>query len=198
MKTSYSLEWLIDAYEDGVPLKYLYFWGNTAKKDEVSKACFSQWYDSPFTIKGVTYKTSEHWMMAQKALLFDDKETFERIVNCMKPGEAKDLGRTIKNFNEEVWKANRYEIVITGNIHKFNHNRQIGTFLLETKNRILVEASPIDTIWGVGLSHDSDAIKSLYQWRGENLLGFALMETRDFLNKHGFFNELEDIIPTPY
>lgn len=197
MKTVYSLEWLINEYENGAPLKYLYFWGNTSKGDEVSKTCFSQWYDSPFIVEGLTYKTSEHWMMSQKALLFNDKETFEKIINCVKPGEAKDLGRTIKNFNEEIWKVNRYAIVVTGNIHKFNQNKEIGTFLLETKNRILVEASPIDTVWGVGLTHDSDAIKDIYQWHGKNLLGFALMEARDFLNKYGFFNELDNFIPNP-
>lgn len=198
MKTNYSLEWLINEYENGISLKYIYFWGNTIKGIEISKTCFSQWYDSPFIVKDINYKTSEHWMMSQKALLFNDFTTFEKIVNCIKPGEAKDLGRTIKNFNEELWQANRYAIVVSGNIHKFNQNKEIGRFLLETKTRILVEASPVDTVWGVGLTHDSNDIKDIYVWRGKNLLGFALMEARDFLSKHGFCEDFDDALFFPW
>ena len=181
MKNKYSLEWLIDAYESGITLKYIYFWGNTIKENVVSKSCFSQWYDSPFVVNSVTYRTSEHWMMAHKALLFGDIEVAEKIINCTKPGEAKDLGRSIKKFDEMLWQAERYSIVVKGNIHKFSQNIELKEFLLSTKNRILVEASPVDTIWGVGLTKDSDAIKDVYKWRGLNLLGFALMEARDYL-----------------
>jgi len=197
MKNKFSLEWLIKEYENGEQLKYIYFWGNTAKENQISKSCFSQWYDSSFTVKDVTYTTAEHWMMAQKALLFNDREIFEKIIRCIKPSEAKDLGRAIKNFNEELWLNERYQIVVNGNIHKFNQNRELGEFLLSTKNRILVEASPVDKIWGIGLAQDSKDIDNLYNWRGQNLLGFALMEARDFLSVNGFFNELTDaIIPS--
>jgi len=181
MDNKYSLDWLINEYEKGVALKYIYFWGNATKENEISKSCFSQWYDSSFIVEGVTYKTSEHWMMAQKALLFNDAEVAEKIISCSKPGEAKDLGRTIKNFDEMLWQAKRYRIVVNGNIYKFSQNQALREFLLSTKSRILVEASPVDTIWGVGLTKDSDAIKDIYKWRGPNLLGFALMEARDHL-----------------
>jgi ribA/ribD-fused uncharacterized protein len=130
-------------------------------------------------------------MMAQKALLFDDRETFSKIVHCTKPGEAKELGRSVKNFNEQLWNKQRYRIVVEGNIRKFSQNRKLGEFLLSTKSRILVEASPVDTIWGIGLTKDSATITDIYSWRGLNLLGFALMETRDFLSQNGFLSEIE-------
>jgi ribA/ribD-fused uncharacterized protein len=187
MPQHYTLDWLTEKYENGDKVKFIYFWGNTNTGNEVSKSCFSQWFDSPFTVNSIVYKTSEHWMMAQKALLFNDNESFERIINCQKPGEAKDIGREIKNFNNEIWENERFDIVKNGNIHKFNQNRDLGNFLLNTNDRILVEASPVDTIWGVGLAADSDSIKNIYLWRGTNLLGFALMEARNFLSEFGFF-----------
>lgn len=198
MPTNYSLDWLTNRYENGDSLKFIYFWGNTNNRNEISKACFSQWYESSFIVNGIKYKTAEHWMMAQKALLFNDEELFEKIVNCEKPGEAKDLGREIKNFNEEIWINERFDIVKNGNIHKFNQNRELGNFLLTTKDRILVEASPLDTIWGVGLSADDEKINNIYLWKGTNLLGFALMEARDFLSKYGFFNPFETTFLPPW
>ena len=198
MPAHYTLDWLIDRYENGDTLKYIYFWGNTNSGNEVSKSCLSQWFDSPFIVNGITYKTSEHWMMAQKALLFKDNESFKKIINCQKPGEAKDLGREIKNFDNEVWGNERFDIVKIGNIHKFNQNRDLGDFLLNTQSRIIVEASPVDTIWGAGLPADSDSIKNLYLWKGTNLLGFALMEVRDFLAETGFFDIPQDDILPPW
>ncbi|ALM48506.1 hypothetical protein AMR72_06075 [Flavobacterium psychrophilum] len=192
MPTHYNIDWLIDRYENGDNLKYIYFWGNTSTGNEITKACFSQWYESSFVVKDITYKTSEHWMMAQKALLFNDTESFKKIVESNKPGEAKDLGREVKGFEAELWESRRFDIVVAGNIHKFNQNRELGTFLLNTKDRILVETSPVDTIWGVGLTADSDSIHNLYLWRGTNLLGFALMEARDFLSETGFFEPLKN------
>lgn len=196
MKQHYNIEWLIEKFESGDSLKFLYFWGHTKKHDQdVGNFCFSQWFESSFEVNGLTYKTTEHWMMAQKALLFNNKEIFEKIVSSDKPGEAKELGRQVIGFDENIWTENRFEIVRLGNIHKFNQNRDLGDYLLKTGNRILVEASPVDTIWGIGLTKDSNEIDNIYAWRGLNLLGFALMETRDFLNKFGFSSDLtNDII----
>jgi hypothetical protein len=83
--------------------------------------------------------------------------------------------------------ANRYDIVVNGNIHKFNQHPAFTDFLINTKDRVLVEASPIDKIWGIGLSKDADQIDNPYFWNGQNLLGFALMEVRDFLVNFGRF-----------
>lgn len=192
----YTTTWLIDQYENGVPLKYIYFWGNTGKYNEaIGKHCFSQWFEAPFIVAGIEYKTAEHYMMAQKAKLFGDMEAFSKIVACIKPAEAKELGREVRNYNEEVWDTHKYYIVKTGNIHKFNQNPLLAEFLLATANRIIVEASPVDTIWGIGLSQDSEHINNLYMWRGSNLLGFALMETRDFFSEIGHFENPELIPP---
>jgi ribA/ribD-fused uncharacterized protein len=182
MTTQYDINWLTEKFESGDTLKYIFFWGHTNKyNEEVGKFCFSQWFESPFTVDNITYKTAEHWMMAHKALLFGDKLNFDKIINCEKPGEAKVLGRQVLGYDEQTWNDRKYEIVKLGNIHKFNQHPQFADYLLKTENRILVEASPVDTIWGIGLSQDSNDIENIYAWRGQNLLGFALMATRDCL-----------------
>lgn len=184
MKYTYNIQWLRTCHEEGIKLKFIFFWGNNNKtRNEVSNACFSQWYESPFTVDGFEYKTAEHWMMAQKALLFNDQSAFANIIGCRKPGEAKDLGRLVEGFDPDVWEEKRFGIVVEGNIYKFSQNKALLDYLLQTDNRVLVEASPVDTIWGIGLSRDSDKINDIDSWRGENLLGFALMEARDRLRQ---------------
>lgn len=103
MTTHYDISWLKQATEKGEILKFLYFWGHTNKHNELAgKFCFSQWHESSFSENGVLYKTAEHWMMGQKALLFNDSDSFENIVKSVKPGEAKDIGRKINGFIDEV------------------------------------------------------------------------------------------------
>lgn len=162
--------------------KFLFFWGHQPSKDtSITKTCFSQWWKSSFVVDGLEYKTAEHWMMAKKALLFNDTENFDKILSAKSPAEAKNLGREVKNYNEDVWREHRYEIVKEGNFHKFSQNPELKEFLLNTKNRILVEASPVDPIWGIGLSEDNPDSQYPEKWQGQNLLGFALMEARDEL-----------------
>ena len=162
--------------------KYLFFWGHQPNKDgSISKTCFSQWWLSSFDVDGITYKTAEHWMMAKKALLFNDKEIFEKIIQTKSPAEAKKLGREVKNYVDTVWLANRFEIVKEGNLHKFSQNKDLKEFLLNTNERILVEASPVDPIWGIGMAADHKEVNNPEKWQGLNLLGFALMEVRDEL-----------------
>lgn len=178
----YDIEWLKNEATDPEGLKFLYFWGHTNKSNEaVGKFCFSQWHDSPFAVDGVTYKTAEHWMMAKKALLFGDSEIFEKIVLTEKPAAVKDLGRKISGFVDKIWTAERYEIVKAGNLHKFKQHPELSAYLLGTGNRILVEASPVDRIWGIGLAQDHADASNPNRWLGLNLLGFALMEVRDIL-----------------
>jgi ribA/ribD-fused uncharacterized protein len=199
MTNHYNIQWLTEKHENGEELKFLYFWGHTNKNNSsIDKSCFSQWYPSPFTVDGITYKTAEHWMMAHKALLFGDTASFEKITSCESPKEAKNLGRMVIGYDDQVWNENRFEIVKLGNIHKFNQHPALADYLLETGNRILVEASPVDTVWGIGLTATSKDIDNIYAWRGLNLLGFVLMEVRDFLNDFGYFKLLEEVLQPPW
>ncbi len=178
----YSLKWLLGELQRGVHLDYLFFWGHTQKKEGViDKSCFSQWYPSGFTADGVNYLTGEHWMMVKKALLFDDCETAKKILASEKPAMAKQLGREVSGFDTELWTKSSYEIVVEGNKHKFSQNSFLKNFLLQTGNKVIVEASPPDTVWGIGLSQDAKEALNPSQWRGSNLLGFALMEVRDII-----------------
>ena len=125
-------------------------------------------------------------MMSQKALLFNDKEIYNRIMKADNPGEYKSLGRKIKNFDENIWNEHRTEIVLKGNIAKFSQNTGLRDFLLNTGSRILAEASPYDRIWGIGMAQNENGIENPYNWKGDNLLGFCLMETRDILRETSY------------
>ncbi|UYQ94499.1 NADAR family protein [Chitinophaga horti] len=178
----YDIDWLKAQQDSNATLKYIFFWGHTPRQaDVVDQSCFSQWYPSPFEADGHTYKTAEHWMMAQKALLFNDTAAFEKIVACRTPAEAKKLGREVLGFDNDAWNAARFNIVVAGNLHKYRQHPEMGAFLKNTGSRILVEASPVDNIWGIGMAKDHPGVMNVHNWRGLNLLGFALMETRDQL-----------------
>jgi len=178
----YTLKWLITQVEKKNRIKFLFFWGHQkSKSGEITAACFSQWWASPFVVEGVRYPTTEHWMMAQKALLFHNEQIYQQIIAARSPAEAKALGRQVRNFDEAVWNANRSAIVVRGNLEKFRQHPDLQAFLLSTKERVLVEASPVDSIWGIGLAADNTHADNPRQWNGLNLLGFALMEVRDVL-----------------
>jgi len=199
MRQGYNLKWLTDKFDTGEALKFLFFWGHTnSSNEEVGKFCFSQWFELPFIVDGTTYKTSEHWMMANKALLFNDVKTYDKIIVANKPGEAKELGRQVLGFDDQIWNENRFEIVVQGNIHKFNQHIAYADYLVNTKDRILVEASPVDKIWGIGLSKDAEHIDNPHFWCGQNLLGFALMKVRDFFIEYGHFKQLDYIVNPPW
>lgn len=178
----YNLEQTQKEFRKSNKQKFLFFWGHQKHKDgTVGKSCLSQWWESDFTIDGNLYYSAEHYMMAEKARLFNDFEIREQILNTKSPAKAKKLGRKVANFDQEIWKKHRYEIVKTGNYAKFNQNPELKDFLISTKSRIIVEASPVDAIWGIGLAEDNAACQNPLQWKGLNLLGFALMEVRDML-----------------
>ncbi len=180
-RMKYDIKWLTEKFDKGETLKYIFFWGHSNNSEGAGKFVFSQWYHSPFIVDGIEYKTSEHWMMAQKANLFGDEETFKKIIKAVKPGEVKELGRQIGDFKEVIWNEQKYEIVMKGNIQKFSQNTKLKDYLITTGDRILVEASPVDEIWGIGLAQDAKMIDNPNTWKGQNLLGFALMEVRDIL-----------------
>ncbi len=175
---------LINYINQGNRPKYLFFWGHQPNKDgSVGKSCLSQWYEASFEIDEIQYKTAEHYMMAEKARLFKDDDLLLQILAATHPGEAKKLGRQIKGFDNQTWLKYRSPIVVKGNIGKFSQNDTLKEFLLNTGTRILVEASPRDTIWGIGLDSNNFDAENPDKWRGLNLLGFALMEVRDILRR---------------
>ena len=161
---------------------FLFFWGHQPRSDgAIGASCMSQWYDAGFTIDDTRYATAEHWMMAEKARLFADHDARTRILGAATPAEAKDLGRAVRGFDDAAWTQARYEIVLRGNLAKFEQNAALGRFLRETGEAILVEASPVDRIWGIGLAQDDARAADPTRWRGLNLLGFVLVEVRHAL-----------------
>jgi ribA/ribD-fused uncharacterized protein len=180
----YNLEWLLKEVEKEDRVKYVFFWGHQPQKDgSIGTTCMSQWFDdnTSFEVDGITYQTAEHWMMVGKARLFDDPEMVERILASNSAAKAKKLGRMVHNFDREKWQANCFEIVTQGSIHKFGQNPLLKDYLLNTGNRVLVEASPLDPIWGIGLAKEHEHAEQPAFWKGQNLLGFALMAARDVL-----------------
>ena len=163
--------------------KYIFFWKQDENKEEITKGCLSQWYLCSFEVDNKKYFCAEQFMMSQKALLFNDLDTYEKIMKCKYQNECKKLGREVKNFDSEKWDQNRIDIVIKGNYHKFNQNEKLKDYLLNTNEKILVEASPYDTIWGIGMSEKDKDILDESKWKGTNLLGKALMKVREMLNE---------------
>lgn len=150
----------------------IYFWKTSDKY-----GIFSQWYKSDFKdINDIKYNCAEQFMMYQKAILFGDNDVANEILNETDPKNIKALGRKIKNFNQQEWDENKFEIVIAGNFYKFTQNNELKNILLNTGNEDIAEASPLDKIWGIGI--DEKAAKSGAEWQGENLLGKALMMVR--------------------
>ncbi|WP_020405462.1 NADAR family protein [Hahella ganghwensis] len=172
---------LVDYVNQGNRVKYVFFWGHQKPKSGVGKTCFSQWYDSPFESDGITYQTAEHYMMAEKARLFGDPQAAEKVIAAGTPGEAKKVGRGVRGFDDKIWQKHRFNIVVKANLLKFSQNPELKEFLLSTGKRVLVEASPVDRIWGIGLAADDNAAENPNRWKGLNLLGFALMEVRSQL-----------------
>ncbi|RSN07551.1 DUF1768 domain-containing protein [Nonomuraea sp. WAC 01424] len=173
----------VAAERNGRRLRYLYFWGHRPARDGgVGQGCLSQWWPVTFTEDGHTFASAEHYMMAHKAWLFGDQDSAAAILRAASPAEAKKLGRTVRGFEEAVWDAHRLDIVTRGSLAKFGAHADLREFLLGTRARVLVEASPVDRVWGIGLAADDRRAASPSTWRGLNLLGFALMAARDALD----------------
>ena len=125
-----------------------------------------------------TFTTAEQYMMYKKAMLFNDEETAKKILKVNDPKKVKALGREVKGFDEKKWNDQKLQIVIQGNLLKFSQDENLKKALIETKNKVIVEGSPYDKVWGVGLKWDDPKILDESKWQGENLLGIALMEVR--------------------
>ena len=180
----YTLPWLQRTTAEGQRHKFCFFWGHQPANDgTVTKSCFSQWWMADFNAMEQTYCCMEQYIMAGKAELFDDKETRGKILASRSPKQIKELGRRVKGFEQATWDKAKFSIVLNGNWCKFSQNMELKAFLLSTGDAILAEASPYDGIWGIRMQADApDAVNPL-KWRGQNLLGFALMEVRDELRR---------------
>lgn len=180
----YSLDKLIENFKSGKKTDFLFFFGHTPPKDgSIDKSSLSQWFNSDFYFPTFKYSNMEQYMMSEKASLFNDEETLKEIMKTKNPKEIKMLGRKVKNFNEDIWNGFKYNIVVNGNYHKFMQNESLKKYLLSTKEEIIVEASPYDKVWGIGMSKDDEHAKNPLKWKGENLLGFALTEVREEIRR---------------
>lgn len=141
----------------------------------------SQWPKSEFFVNDIKYNCAEQWMMAKKAELFEDFDTLDQIMSESSPKEQKALGRTVQNFDLPIWEANARRIVYRGNFHKFYQNDEFREALFATKGKTLVEASPVDRIWGIGLAEDNPDALDRTKWLGKNWLGETLTKVRDDL-----------------
>ena len=175
----WTMDRLLEAEADGRRLKFLFFWGHTPPgRSRVGPHVLSQWYEHPFTVDDVTYPSAEHYMMAGKARLFGDEARLALILDAASPGEAKVHGGAVRGFDEATWRRRRVDIVVRGSLAKFGSDDELRAYLLSTGERVLVEASPRDRIWGIGMGRDDPAAEQPSRWQGLNLLGFALMEAR--------------------
>jgi len=178
----HSKQWLLDEIGRGEQAKYLFFWGHQPKVDRsVGSQCLSQWWPSTFEVDGVRFRTAEHFMMWSKARMFGDERAAEQVLTAEHPGQVKKIGRTVAGFDEERWERARFEVVVAGSLAKFGQDEQLAAYLRGTGDRVLVEASPVDAIWGIGLAADHPAAAEPAAWPGLNLLGFALMAAREVL-----------------
>lgn len=162
---------------------FVFFWGHEDRSKGVPKVCLSQWYQCSFIVDGQYYNCAEQYMMAEKARIFGDEETRQQIFAEYSQLAMKKLGRKVRNYDDDIWKKIRFDIVVKGNMAKFSQNAKLMSFLMSTGDKIIAEASPKDNIWGIGLEETSPEAISPDKWLGENLLGFALMEVRDALSR---------------
>lgn len=213
-------EELCQRWDAGERFHFLFFYGHHAPETGVDASCFSQWFARPFEVEGLLYPTAEHWMMAEKARLFEDPEMLEAILSATTPREAKACGRKVQHFDPATWDDHKFEIVRRGNLEKFSQHEDLKNYLLATSNYqpdlqestletesdvvreqrlpykaarselthqgvILVEAAGRDVIWGIGLGSNNPMAQDPRNWRGSNLLGFALTSVRDHLAATG-------------
>jgi ribA/ribD-fused uncharacterized protein len=164
------------------PVKYLFFWGHRPRPDgSVGAGCLSQWWPAEFTVDGLRFRSAEHYMMWRKATLFGDAALAARILDAGHPRDAKMLGRGVAGYDDRKWAAERFAIVVAGSLAKFGQHDDLRAWLAGTGDRVLVEASPTDRVWGIGLAASDERAPDPARWRGLNLLGFALMQAREQL-----------------
>jgi len=144
---------------------------------------YSQWNMAPFTVDEVEYNCCEQYMMAQKAVMFMDDKMFDEIMASNSPRQQKACGRKVKNFNAADWDSKARDIVYKANYAKFSQNKDLLKILMNTKGTTLVEASPYDKIWGIGMKSDNPKAQNRETWNGKNWLGEAITKVREDLIK---------------
>lgn len=143
-----------------------------------SHEIYSNWYLSEFVVEGQVFNSGEQWMMHAKARLFGDHEMAARILAEPHPRRQKLLGRQVRGFDAARWSACCEDLVFVGLLEKFRQNPALCAEILATADRLLVEASPDDRIWGIGLEEEDPRALDPAQWLGENRLGKVLMRVR--------------------
>lgn len=182
---NYNLKGLEEKFDRGEEIEFLFFYGHRTSRDYVTRACLSQWYPCKFSVGGIEYNCAEQWMMAEKARCAHDEESLGKILASDDPKTIKALGRKVKNLPTAEWNHIANSVVVLGNIHKFGQNPELLRYLFWTGDRVLVEASPTDKRWGIGMSSRTEGVENPHNWHGHNRLGFSIMAARDFLKEHG-------------
>ena len=141
----------------------------------------SNWYPSVFTVSDTEFSSMEQYMMYQKAVCFKDEEIAAMILKTNDPAEIKQLGRSVHNYSDHVWNGIRQIIIYEGLLTKFSQNDHLLRQLKDTGDAVLAECAVKDRIWGIGLSMSDPDRLDINKWKGQNLLGFALMMVRNRL-----------------
>jgi ribA/ribD-fused uncharacterized protein len=184
MGDMWTRESLAEHLAGGGQVEFQFFWGHTPRREgKLDSACLSQWFPCAFELEGTRYISAEHFMMAEKARLFGDETALAAVLAASTPSEAKALGRAVRGYDDVAWGRARVEAVVRGNVAKFGQDPELRKFLQVTSPRILVEASPRDRIWGIGMGSGNPDARNPAAWRGQNLLGFALVEARERLGR---------------
>ena len=157
--------------EDSTKERYTFFW--------MKDSPFSQWHSCEFTVDGVVYNCAEQYMMHQKAVVFKDQAMADKIMTSDSPKDQKAYGRQVSNFDAKVWNEKSREVVKDGNYAKFSQNEELWEAMAATVGTVLVEASPRDRIWGIGLGAKNPKAQRKATWRGKNWLGYCLTEVRE-------------------
>lgn len=178
----FTLDDVQKMFKSGEKLEFIFFSGHQKTSNgTISKTCLSQWYQAPFEMNNIKYKCAEQYMMCEKARLFKDEEALDKILQAYHPNQMKLIGRTIKNFEDDIWNEHKIQIVKVANLAKFSQNQKLKRYLINTENKILVKNVLHDNIWGIGLTKNSELKYNPLNWNGKNLLGFVLMEVRNIL-----------------
>ena len=154
-------------------MTYRFFWGG-------DEPC-SNFYPAKFTYKGINFVCSEQAYMWEKALWFGDFDMASKILVLPTPGQHKKAGRLVKNFDDALWSLVKEEVMYMVVLEKFRQNEELKTGLLNTGDSILVEDSPYDAVWGIGMRRFDVGVTDPSNWKGKNLLGKVLMKVRDKL-----------------
>lgn len=153
----------------------------------------SNWYLSEFTVDDITFSSMEQYMMYEKAILFHDQETAEKILQTDNVAEIKALGRTVQNFDDTVWGQSREEIVYKGVFEKFRQNPELRKRLERTGEEVIAECAVKDRIWGIGLSMKDEDRFCVDRWKGQNLLGKILMDVRKDIKQGNYEKKIRQV-----